>query len=205
MKVYFHFLLACGYNRCMRKKLGALRKRSGFTILEMIVSIAIITLISAQVLVSFSGLNEASTLNRAAQELAFNIRRAQNMSLAVAPVNIGGTLMIPQAVGIRISSQISANSYFFFADQDKNGTYDDPVEQIEPIIILPGSIRIASVTGEIPGNPGVHIIFYTPEATLAVTDFIGARIPNFIDITLQGTSGAIKIVRIRMSGQVSVL
>ena len=187
----------------MRKKLGALRKRSGFTILEMIVSIAIITLISAQVLVSFSSLNEASTLGRAAEELAFNIRRAQNMSLAVAPVRIGGIIAIPQAVGIRIAT--SPSSYFFFADQDKNGTYDDPVEQIEPMIILPGKIRVASITGEIPGNPGVHIIFYTPEAMLAMTDFIGAPIPNHIDITLQGTSGAIKIVRIRMSGQVSVL
>ena len=168
----------------------------------MLVSVAIVLMVSAQVLVSFSTLNERTTLDRAAQELAFHIRRAQNMALAVAPVNLGaaGTPTIPQAVGIRIST----NDFLFFADQNKNGNYDGASEQIGPLGIFPRNIRVASITGEVVGNPGANIIFYTPEATVALTNFSAVAIPNFIDIRLQGASGAIKIVRVRISGQVTV-
>ena len=63
---------------------------------------------------------------------------------------------------------------------------------------------IASITGEVVGNPGAHIIFYTPEATVALTNLSAVIIPNFLDINLQGDSGALKIVRVRISGQVTV-
>ena len=169
----------------------------------MVVAVSIVLFISAQVLVSFSTLNERTTLDRAAQELAFNIRRAQNMALAVAPVNLGGTLTIPRSIGIRFSSQIPTN-YFFFADQNQDGIYNDPAEKIEPLIRFPGNIKINTLTGELVGNPGIHMIFTTPEATLTMTDAVGRLIPNFVDIKIQGVSGALKIVRVRISGQVTV-
>ena len=196
----------------MGKRIGAVYQRSGFTLLEMAVSLSIVVLITAQVLVSFSGLREASTLNRAAQELAFDIRRAQNMALAVAPValGLGGTLHIPQSVGILISTRSGiingyvAYTYFFFSDQNRNGKYDGVSEQIEPLIVLPANIRITSITGEDSVNLGVHISFYTPEATPTMTNFNGVPIASFVDITLRGGSGATKIVRVLASGSVSV-
>ncbi len=178
----------------------------GFTILEMMVSTAIILLISGQVLVGFSNLREASTLTRAAQELAFNIRRAQNMSVSVVGVGIGGIMQIPNAVGLRLSSVAGNNDrYFFFADQNSNGFYDGVTERIEPDILLPGNVRITSITGEAPAGSGVHMIFYTPEATLLLSNGAGTPIPNFINITLTGPSGDVRRVRVRMSGQVTVI
>ena len=196
----------------MGKRTDIVYQKKGFTLLEMAISLSIVVIITAQVMVSFSGLREASTLNRAAQELAFNIRRAQNMALAVAPVALGpgGTLQIPQAVGILISTQtIILNgyqlySYFFFSDQNRNGKYDGTSEQIEPIIVLPGNISIDSITGETILHPGVHIMFYTPDATTVMTNYNSVTIPTFIDITLKGTSGATRIVRVLASGFVSV-
>ena len=172
----------------------------------MMVSTAIILLISGQVLVGFSNLREASTLTRAAQELAFNIRRAQNMSVSVVGVGIGGIMQIPNAVGLRLSSVAGNNDrYFFFADQNSNGFYDGVTERIEPDILLPGNVRITSITGEAPAGSGVHMIFYTPEATLLLSNGAGTPIPNFINITLTGPSGDVRRVRVRMSGQVTVI
>ena len=218
MKNHFHFLLVCGYNHYMKFfRHQLLRGRaswfynriyfySGFTILEMLVSVAIILLISGQVLVSFSNVKEASTLTRAAQELAFNIRRAQNMSVSVVGVGIGGTMQIPNAGGLRLSSMIGNNDkYFFFADQNGNGMYDGPLERIEPNILLPGNIRITAITGEAPAGSGVHIIFYTPEATLLLSNAAATPIINFLSITLTGPSGGVQRVRVRISGQVTVL
>ena len=111
-----------GYSICMVRLSDVLDEKRGFTVVEMIVVLAIVLLIGGQILVDFGSLNEASTLNRAAQELAFNIRRAQNMSLAVTGVKIGGVMQIPDGVGLRLSSQTGSNdSYFFFADQDCHG------------------------------------------------------------------------------------
>lgn len=180
--------------------------RMGFSILEMIVSTAIILLISGQVLVNFSNLKEASTLTRSAQELAFNIRRAQNMSVSVVAIRIGGTVQIPRAVGLRISSAAGDNDrYFFFADQNLNGFYDDPAERIEPDTLFPGNVKITAITGEVlPASPGVHIIFYTPEATILLSNHNGTPIPNFVNVTLTGPSGGIQRIRTRISGQVTV-
>lgn len=172
----------------------------------MIVSTAIILLISGQVLVNFSNLKEASTLTRSAQELAFNIRRAQNMSISVVGIRIGGTVQIPLAVGLRISSVAGDNNrYFFFADQNLNGFYDGPAERIEPDTLFPGNVKITAITGEVlPANPGVHIIFYTPEATILLSNHNGTPIPNFVNVTLTSPSGGIQTIRTRISGQVTV-
>ena len=202
--IHPHLALPSGRSDTALRCLGFSR---GFTILEMLISVSIILFISGQVLVSFSNLKETSTLTRAAQELAFNIRRAQNMSVAVVGVGIGGTMQIPNAVGLRLSSAEGNNKrYFFFADQGaSNGLYDGSTERIEPDILLPGNVSITSITGEVPESPGVHIIFYTPEATLLLSNGVGTPISNFVTITLTGPSGGIQRVRIRMSGQVTVL
>ena len=199
-----------GYSICMVRLSDVLDEKRGFTVVEMIVVLAIVLLIGGQILVDFGSLNEASTLNRAAQELAFNIRRAQNMSLAVTGVKIGGVIQIPDGVGLRLSSQTGSNdSYFFFADQDCPGAgcglYTGAMERIEPNIMLPGRIRITAITGVIPAQPSAHIIFYTPEATLILTNELGVPILGTVmDITLSGASGATKHVRIRTSGLVRV-
>lgn len=202
MKFFVPQLLLIG-----KKKLPDNRThfQRGFSLIEMLVAMGIILLISGQVLVSFSTLREASTLTRAAQELGFNIRHAQNSSLAMSPVIVGGIMQDWHAVGLRLSSQAGSNSsYFFFADQDNNAIYTGPAERIEPSVILPGNIKITSITGELVASPGAHIIFYTPEATLVLSNAAGGTIPNFMDITLTAPSGATRIVRIRMSGQVTV-
>ena len=188
----------------------------GFTLIELLISTSIILLIGGQVFVSFSGLNEASTLDRAAQELAFNIRRAQNMALSIAAVNINGTYQIPRSVALQISSRDKKNDpppkhtadsgmYLFFADQNGNQEFDYPDEQIQPEIMLPGNIQITSISGIIPGNPEANLIFYTPEATLLVSRFNGNAInANPVLIVLQASSGATRTIKLRSSGQVTV-
>ena len=128
------------------------------------------------------------------------------MSISVVGTRIGGIVQIPNSVGLRLSSAVGNNDrYFFFADQNDNGFYDGITERIEPDILLTSDVRITSITGEAPAGSGVHIIFYTPEATLLLSNNAGTPIPNFINITLTGNSGDVRRVRVRMSGQVTVI
>ncbi|MDZ4260256.1 MAG: type II secretion system protein, partial [Candidatus Sungbacteria bacterium] len=184
--------------------------KQGFSIIELVVSLAIISAISAQILISFSGAREASTLTRAAQEIGFNIRRAQNMSLSVTGVPVkeetGTYIRIPFSVGVRFSSSVNENDrYFFFTDKAPgDGIYNPANERIEPDILLPGSIRIQSIVGELISPKGVHVIFYTPEATLFLTNGLGGVIPNYIDVVIVAPSGATRTIRARTSGQVTI-
>lgn len=196
-----------------RKHTHMQKSLAGFTLVEVIVVVAVVGFISAQIFASFSGLNQASIFKRSAQELSFNIRRAQNMALAVAPVAIGGSLTIPQSVGIRITSSLNDDDgdgvsdnkeYFFFSDQNANGKYDGPGERIEPSIFLPGGMRITSITGSVFANQACHIIFYTPEARVALTQYNGNSVGNFMNVTLTAPSGDTITVRTLVSGQVSV-
>ena len=204
LEVNVHFFLTRGYTGGMDSLSARDKKNHGFTLLEMIISIAIIVLLSVQVL-SFSGLKEGTSLTRAAQELGFAVRRAQSMALAVNALRIGGTVQIPPSVAIRLSSSAGSNkNYFFFSDLDRNGSYSAN-ERIEPDLILPGSIFIQAITLS-DGTPVsiAHIIFTTPEATMTLTNDRGNTVGMQINVVLQGTSGATRTNEIRTSGQVTI-
>ena len=197
----------------MIKVAGIRNKRQGFTLIEMVVSVAIIFLIGSQILVSFSSLRESSQLKRSAQEFSFSIRKAQNMAVAISAVRVGGILQTPKAAGIRLTiSTADANGdgikdnseYFFFADQNGNGVYDAN-ERIEPNLIFPGNMQIASTTGATNLNPEAHVIFYTPEARVALTNYNGTLLTaSVMDIKVSAPSGNFILVRVRISGQVIV-
>ena len=193
------------------------RKNHGFSVVEVLVSIFIIALLSVQIL-GFSGLKEAASLNRAAQELGFAIRRAQSMALAVTRLEIGGIMQTPLSVGIRLSSSPALDplsdppfslafnrEYIFFADQDRDRMYET-AERIEPNLVLPGGIFMKAITlSDSSAISTAHIIFTTPEAFMLLTDANGILVVGTqINVILQGRSGATRTIEIHTSGQVTI-
>ncbi len=189
--------------------------REGFTIVEMAVVMLIITSISAIVLISFTGLHEASAINRGAREVGLAVRRAQNMSFAVTQINTLIGPKIPPAVGVRL--QVGSPSYFLFADmvQDnkysetaQNGLVDTKVSSTETV--FDGGIAVASLTSYSPlGTPQqndiVHVMFLAPEAVVVLSDVNGSSLGDTLEIGLASASGAAKkTVVVRTSGQVSI-
>lgn len=191
--------------------------------LELVVSIAIMLFVGAQVLVRVRPLDNTVSLNRAAQELGYAIRRAQAMSLAVSAVSIGGIYRIPPSIGIVVSSASGDNGhYLFFSDLYTNclgggipppdKRYDNPCERIEPDIIFPRGITIKSINGMVgislvTVSPG-YIIFKTPEATMSLTGMICPVCmvsPDPMNIVLTSSSGETRTIRIRLSGQITIL
>lgn len=190
---------------------------SGITSMEMVVSLAIITLLSAQALVSFTGLNEGVALRRSAQELALAIRTAQNMALGAR--QIPGVPMNIIAAGIRLSreTQSDAAKYFIFADYcPRNFTYDSAgtcgslINIDEKIraseITFPRGVRIDSFSGCVSGScPDIiHMVFVAPEATATFTDDSGISIGNRVEVILRAqTQRALRVVVVT-TGQISI-
>lgn len=182
----------------------------GFTMVEVVVMLAIITALSTVVLASFGGLNESTALNRGARELALSIRRAQNMSLAVTAIEIGSpaTFQIPPAVGVKIST-VSPTNYFIFADlAPVDNKFTDSSEKISGTnVTFERNVKVQRILGE--GGillSTVHVLFVPPEATLFFTDADGSSISgDKIDIELISPNGLIKkTVTVRTSGQIGI-
>jgi len=192
------------------KRKGEKKTPAGYTMVEMVVILAIITGISGIVLFSFTGLNEGASLNRSIRELALAIRRAQNMSLAVTQLEVGSppTSQIPPAVGVRLSTQ-DPERYFLFADlAPVDNRYTGVGEKIgNTETLFERRVKINRIRGD-GGSPHttVHILFTAPEANITFSDDAGAVIPGEkIEIELISPSGdLVRTITVRLSGQISV-
>lgn len=185
--------------------------RSGITSIEMMISLAIITLVSAQVLVSFTGLNEGVALRRSAQELALAIRTAQHMALGAR--QLPGVPLNVIAAGVRFSkaTQSDATKYFIFADYSpRNFIYDSgpPDEKIKASeVTFPRGVKIDSFSGCALINPCpdiIHAVFVAPEATATLTDSSGNSVGNRVEITLRApTQQSIRVI-VLTTGQITI-
>jgi prepilin-type N-terminal cleavage/methylation domain-containing protein len=183
-------------------------RHKGFTVVEVVIVLAIITMISSIILANFSGFNEGVTLSRSVRELALAARKAQNMALAVLRVTRqDGTTGIPRAMGIQVSRGTAG--YFIFADFVNDNRYN----QSDDEKISPGTMifeRGAAITDFLGKNntllsaSKIHIIFASPEAAITLTDENGTDIGEKVTFRLVSQSGKVtKSVTVRTSGQIS--
>jgi prepilin-type N-terminal cleavage/methylation domain-containing protein len=101
------------------------KNKRGFTLVEMIVSLSIVTVIMLTVLFNYSSFNDRLALSSAAEELAIAIRQAQTYGLTVKEVAAGGG-RFDSAYGIYFDSRSGSNryrDYYLFADLDGDGKY----------------------------------------------------------------------------------
>ncbi len=130
--------------------------RQGFTMVELLVVIAIVAIISGFMVVNFRKSDESGKLQRTAQQIIQNIRKAQNMALA--STEFGSD--VPYAYGVYFEKQ-SLSSYILFADTNGNGKYDAP-DGVVGNINLEKGIQIESFSVE----PKLHINFLLPYALI---------------------------------------
>src|SRR3989344_2647880 len=123
-----------------------LHGREGFTMAEMVIILSIMTVISAIVLFSFTGLSERGAITRSTRELALALRSTQGMALAVTQVEVGVTPVkkIPPAVGIKFIR--GTNNYRIFADlKPRDNKYTGGDENIGEARTMEKSVRISSL------------------------------------------------------------
>ena len=170
----------------------------GFTLIELLTAVAVIGIVSALVLVNLNTGKKQKDIERAAQKLMLDIRRAQNLSLSPSSGNVC-------VYGLKINS---VNDYFIYRNDDPAG--DCAIGRsyvgggcimgescVEEAISIGDSIEISSGAGE-------DMAFEAPEP---VTYFNGATSTNALIITLSHSSCqgcAPKNVVVNRFGQVEV-
>jgi prepilin-type N-terminal cleavage/methylation domain-containing protein len=139
----------------------------GFTLVELMVSVAIIGLLSAFTLVNFNSYTQRSKVDTAAYKLASDIRTVQNYAMSMKEFGVS----VP-AGGWGLRSVEGENEYIIYADLEKvgeawHGKYTEAEKfqtislnggvVIEEIDIGGATNRDYSYINNIPPNPDIVI------------------------------------------------
>lgn len=146
--------------------------QSGFTLMELIVSLAIISILISITLTNYKGGSKGTELIMASQKMVTDIRLAQNNSLGSVQYNT----QIPQGgwgVYVDIGAGGSRTSYQVFADVNGNGEYDAGTEDNRAYgartLSLPEGITIDIIDVDTDGaSNNVHITFLPPDPTTII-------------------------------------
>lgn len=167
-------------------------KKAGFALLDVMVSIAIVVIISSLIFVNYKSTQKEGALLRSAQKLAQDLRRAQNM--ATSTVAIGTE--IREYYGLNLSSVTPQNkSYIIFIDLNGNQIFDAPAGTIETISLESG-VQIFSFTPATPSNR--NIVFRAPFGETTLTSDL------IITLSLIDDTNKTKSVRIYPSGRIEI-
>jgi GxxExxY protein len=137
---------------------------TSFTLIELLVSIFIIVLISGIILANYRVGGQQLALQRSANKLAQDIRRAQQMAMGAAEYsNCTGNPNYKYGWGIYLNSS-SPNQYILFADCDNGKDYDSPGEAVGDPIPLEAGVKIKTLS---PSSP-LTITFTPPDPTITI-------------------------------------
>lgn len=138
------------------------QKSIGFTLIEMLLTLAILTLLAGLVLGYSRSAEKTNTLKRMADKLVSDLRRCQSLALS----SEGGT-----GWGIYINSQ---TSYQIFRDKNNNHNFDNDeiisTENLETGIEFQDSISTS-------------ILFFPPLAEVSVDGHDGRGTSIVLDLT----------------------
>lgn len=179
--------------------------KKGFSMIELIVTISVITLVTGIFIANYKSTNRRTDLVMTVQKLVADIRLAQNYSLGLARYGSSASTNVPiGGWGVHFDlSNYGNNRYVIFADDDGNGLYSASEADVSlgaKIINLSENIRIKELS---IGNR-VDITFLPPDPVTNITDGF-SEFDNLI-ITLEDVyTGDTKSAKINFLGLVEVI
>lgn len=173
------------------------KKRRGFTLIELLIVIAVIGVISTMLVVNWRKNEKQYQLQRTAQEIVQNIRKAQDMALNSYKHEEG----LPANYGIYFDKN-DENSYIVFGDINSTYTYqgDPPDIEVDDISIEAG-IEIYSLSS---GNQSLHITFSLPDGFTNIVPFADSATIVIKKTGKTCPSEDCKNIIIRRTGQVTI-
>jgi prepilin-type N-terminal cleavage/methylation domain-containing protein len=194
----------------------------GFTLVEILVSISILTLITGSMIFNYRGSSDNFNLNSAAQELAIAVRQAQSYGLSVKESGVG-TGSFSYAYGIYAYPILDPTSYYLFVDRNGNDLYDpgsgscgaSTTECVEKVTLRNGVLidQVCLISSGSncsgPHNGSLAVTFLRPNPDADVNYFNSSGIPVMQHkdngrIKLISSQGKLEDVTIYSTGQITV-
>ncbi|MGC8651290.1 MAG: type II secretion system protein [Minisyncoccia bacterium] len=172
------------------------RKSPAFTLIEMLVTLSIVTLLTTMVLVYSRHSESITNLIRDSDRLVFNLHQVQNSSLLTLQQSSSSSTICGWGIHLDLTS--SSTSYLLFHDLCGSTTTHvyDPGEEYETVNLLKGVIFTKSDFHDIvfvPPNPDI----YVDGSNNVLTNSIAAT------ICLAADTNTCFVITINPAGQVS--
>ena len=179
----------------------------GFTLVELLVSIFIIVLISGIILANYRVGGRQFALQRSANKLAQDIRRAQAMAMGAKECQeCGGG--VPPGYGVILDTNWDNKKYRLYADTNgDNGFFTPPDTIIEPPYVeLEKGVIIKEIS--LPPNTysSVSINFKPPDPTVSIKFNVGpsGQPETIITLALETDLNKTKIVKVNSAGLIEI-
>jgi len=182
---------------------------SGFTLVELLISISIFTVITAVSVFSYSGFNSSVLVTNLAYDIALSVRQAQFYGITVKQ---SGTNGFDSGYGVHFTR--NSSSYVLFEDVNANHLFDPSGDiSLETYAIQKGNKvdRLCVVGTAIGCNfDSVDVSFVRPNPDTFVARFqSGVQNGSVTDgypvvICVSSPSGVDRKVTIEATGQISV-
>ena len=182
----------------------------GFSLIELLVVVAIFTLLSIVTIASNASFGERITLETLAYDVALSVRQAQVYGIAVQRFGSSGT-DFDRGYGMHfdVSTGPSSATYELFADTlSGNGLYDDG--ELVAATTLRGGYRIVDLCVRPNGGSEncdiseLNILFKRPEPDAYIRSEDTSPTYELGRITIESPSGDRADVVVELSGQISV-
>jgi prepilin-type N-terminal cleavage/methylation domain-containing protein len=173
----------------------------GFTLVELLVSIFIIVLISGIIFANYRVGGQQFALQRSANKLAQDIRRAQAMAMGAAecPAGTGCAGSVPPGYGIYLSQ--GNTNYLLYADTNQAGgnqNYDGGDASIDTINLEKG-VEILSAS---PSSFSIN--FKPPDPTVTIRGSAGDVSTATITLALLTDTSKTKTITVNSTGLIEI-
>lgn len=208
------------HTRCSSHRITGLKSQGGFTLIELIVSVAIIAVITSVALVQHGQFNNTLALTNLTYEVALSVREAQTLGVSAREVQTpsGGVGNVSYGV---FFDHAAPTQYILFADLNRNNTYDSaPLPGGATELVLGFDITRQNRIGDFCGRQSaganacasdgdadtLSVLFERPNPDALVYVQDGADVDAFDAATIYLTSAEndVRCVHIENTGQVSV-
>lgn len=184
----------------MSSNLPNTRSTAGFGLVELLVSMSIMTLVSTIVLVNQNSFNSAIVLRNQTYEVAFMLRQAQLAAVS----GTSDRTSDGQRFGVQIDS--TENTITFFSDVDNSGTYNTSAGDI--LLERRRLDRRFQVDAISIGGTNVavmHVIFERPNFDALLFDATGTSYSGVAEVVIGNQkNAATRSIEINDSGNISV-
>ncbi len=172
---------------------------NGFTLIEMLVVVFIISIIAAVALPFYNKARNSKELLLAREQIAGDIRMAQNYSYNVLKFN--GSF---PAGGYGIDFSPSRGTYIIFADTNSNQNHDGAAEVFQEID-FPRSVEISSLKGDGSDVNFADIIFKPPYGNVSITSplKVSPLSHTNLEIEIKNSDGETKAITVNDSRLIS--
>ncbi len=190
------------------KKVNLKNTNGGFTVIELLISLAIFAVMTALLLSKYGTFNQGVLLKNLAYDVALSIRNAQSYGLNVKSASRNtNDFLLPY--GVHFSTN-QPTEYAFFVDLDHDYVYDaednDTTtidEKLSKTSITRGSkIDSLCIDSGCTAVNNLDIIFDRPNPNAIIRG--NEKISNYAKITVAASDGTKREIEIRSTGQISV-